>query len=193
MSYNVLVVDDSLTMRSVMKKVIRASGLKIAKFFDAANGKVALDILRKEWLDLVVTDYNMPEMDGMELISEMKKDELLKSIPVFVISVEGSQQKRKEFMEKGAAEYLMKPFTLEEAYVGYISDMDIGDFFTDDMTSVLDSVDVFGRGVVELNTGIAWDSNFVESNFEGKPGFVGTFFLQPPGILGTGLITTETE
>lgn len=73
------------------------------------------------------------------------------------------------------------PYTLEEAYVGFMSDMDIGYFFSDDMTSVLDSVDAYGRGKVELFTGVAWDSNFVEENFVGDPGFVGVLFLQPPG------------
>jgi len=73
------------------------------------------------------------------------------------------------------------PYTLEEAYIGFIADMDIGDNFQDDMTSFLDSVDVYGREKVSLFTAVAWDSNFVEDNFEGDPGFVATFFLQPPG------------
>jgi hypothetical protein len=73
------------------------------------------------------------------------------------------------------------PYTLEEAYVGFFSDMDIGDRFNEDMTSVLDSVEVYGRGKVEIFTAVAWDSNFVESNFVGDPGFVGVLFLQPPG------------
>ncbi|MFQ6105350.1 MAG: CRTAC1 family protein, partial [Candidatus Glassbacteria bacterium] len=79
------------------------------------------------------------------------------------------------------------PYTLEEAYIGFVSDMDIGDTFADDMTSVLDSVEVYGRGLVTLNTAVAWDSNFVESNFDRTPGFVGTFFLQPPGDAWDGL------
>lgn len=114
MAYNVLVVDDSLPMRSVIKKTIKASGFKVGKLFEASNGREALDLLREEWLDLVLIDYNMPDMNGLELISEMKKDELLKSIPIIMTTVEGSQQRVKEFLEKGAADYIKKPFTPEE-------------------------------------------------------------------------------
>jgi len=73
------------------------------------------------------------------------------------------------------------PYTLEEASIAFVSDMDIGDEFADDMTSVLDSVDVYGRGTVGLNTGIAWDKDFNETGWEGKVGFVGVHLLQPPG------------
>ena len=114
MTYNILVVDDSLPMRSVIKKTIKASGVKIGKLFEAADGKEALEVLQAEWLDLVLVDYNMPDMNGLELITEMKKDELLKSIPVIMTTVEGSQQRVKEFMENGAADYIQKPFTPEE-------------------------------------------------------------------------------
>jgi two-component system chemotaxis response regulator CheY len=114
MAYNVLIVDDSLPMRSVIKKTVTASGFNVGKFFDAGNGREALGILKQEWLDLVLTDYNMPDMNGLELITLMKADEILKTIPVVVISTEGSQQRVKEFMDKGAADYIKKPFTPEE-------------------------------------------------------------------------------
>ena len=114
MSYNVLVVDDSLPMRSIIKKIIKASGYKVGRFYDAADGKGALEILKKEWLDLVVTDYNMPDMDGLELLKQMKNDEQLMSIPVVVVSVEGSSQKLREFMDMGAVYFIRKPFTPEE-------------------------------------------------------------------------------
>lgn len=113
MAYNVLVVDDSLPMRSVIKKTIKASGFKVGQFFDAANGIEALQILKKEWLDLVLTDYNMPGMDGLELIKEMKKDETMDSIPVVMVTTEGSQLRVKEFIETGAKDYIKKPFTPE--------------------------------------------------------------------------------
>ncbi len=114
MAFNVLVVDDSLPMRSVIKKTIKASGFKVGQFIDASNGKEALDILKEQWLDLVLTDYNMPDMNGLELISAMKKDEVLRTIPVVVITTEGSRQRVEAFMEEGAADYIKKPFTPEE-------------------------------------------------------------------------------
>ena len=65
-------------------------------------------------MDLVLIDYNMPDMNGLELISEMKKDDELNEIPVIVVTTEGSQKKEEEFMEKGAAGYIQKPFMPEE-------------------------------------------------------------------------------
>ncbi|RJR34754.1 MAG: response regulator [Desulfobacteraceae bacterium] len=114
MAYNVLIVDDSLPMRAVVKKTITASGFMVGKFYDAGNGKEALEILSREWMDLVVTDYNMPDMNGLELLCHMKADEILKTIPVVVVTTEGSQQRVREFMEGGAADYIKKPFTPEE-------------------------------------------------------------------------------
>ena len=113
MSFNILIVDDSLSMRSVIKKTIKASGCKVGKLFEASNGREALDILSKEWLDLVLVDYNMPDMNGLELVSKMQKDDLLKSIPVIMTTVEGSQKRVKEFLESGVTDYIKKPFTPE--------------------------------------------------------------------------------
>ena len=113
MPLNLLIVDDSLPMRSVIIKTIRASGFSGANFLEASNGWEALRILKQEWLDLVITDYNMPDMNGMELISEMKKDSILNSIPVLVVTTEGSKKKYEEFMQKGATDYVKKPFTPE--------------------------------------------------------------------------------
>ena len=114
MAYNVLVVDDSLPMRAVIKKIVKASGFNVGQFFDAANGKEALLVLRDEWLDLVLTDYNMPDMNGLELIMEMKQDEILKAIPVVMVTTEGSKDRVDEFIEKGASGYIKKPFSPEE-------------------------------------------------------------------------------
>ncbi|MBW1614822.1 MAG: response regulator, partial [Deltaproteobacteria bacterium] len=82
MAFNVLIVDDSSSMRAIVRKIIKASGFNIGELLEAADGKEALKALRDEWVDLVLTDINMPNMNGLELISEMKKDEVLKSIPV---------------------------------------------------------------------------------------------------------------
>jgi len=114
MAYNILVVDDSLPMRAVIKKIVKASGVNVGRFFEAPNGRKAMEILKNEWLDLVLTDYNMPEMNGLELMVEMKKDAILKTVPVVMITTEGSRQRVEEFREKGAADYIKKPFTPEE-------------------------------------------------------------------------------
>ncbi len=90
MAYNVLIVDDSLPMRGVIKKIVRASKFNVGQFFEASNGKEALKILNEKWLDLVLADYIMPDMDGLELLDEMQKNETFKSIPVVMITTEGS-------------------------------------------------------------------------------------------------------
>jgi two-component system, chemotaxis family, chemotaxis protein CheY len=113
MAFKMLVVDDSLPMRSIIIRTIKASGFSDTEFLEAGNGKEALAVLESEWVDLVVTDYNMPDMNGMELIQKMKTDEILIAIPVLVVTTEGSQQKVEEFIEKGAAGYVKKPFTPE--------------------------------------------------------------------------------
>ncbi len=114
MSYKILIVDDSLPMRSVIKKTIKASGFNTSEFHEAENGEAALKVLDNSWLDIVVTDYNMPVMNGIELIQQMKKNEMFKEIPVLVITTEGNQQKIDAFIESGATGYIKKPFTPEE-------------------------------------------------------------------------------
>ncbi len=113
MAYNILIVEDSVPMRAVIKKIIRASGFNVGQIFEASNGREALDVLREEWLDLVLTDYNMPDMDGLELLDNMKKDDTFKALPVVVVSTEGSDKRVEEFLKMGA-EYIKKPFTPEE-------------------------------------------------------------------------------
>ncbi len=114
MAVNILIVDDSLPMRSVIIKTIKASGFGASNFYQAADGKEAFKVLKDEWIDLVITDYNMPYMNGVELISEMKKDDdELSSIPIIVVTTDGSQKKIQEFKEKGADGYVKKPFTPE--------------------------------------------------------------------------------
>lgn len=114
MAFNILVVDDSMPMRKVIKKTIMASGFSMSEYSEAGDGKEALKVLREKWIDIVVTDFNMPNMNGLELVSEMKKDDMLQSIPVLVITTEGSQARVDEFKEKGVAGYIKKPFTPEE-------------------------------------------------------------------------------
>ena len=113
MSYSILIVDDSLPMRSVIKRTFKAAGYGNSQFHEAANGKEGLELMKNDWIDIVITDYNMPVMDGLTFIKIIKKDDLLKDIPVVVISTEGNDAKIKEFMGSGAAGYITKPFTPE--------------------------------------------------------------------------------
>ena len=114
MAFNVLIVDDSSSMRAIVRKIIKASGFNIGELLEAADGKEAIKVLTDEWVDLVLADINMPNMNGLELISEMKKDEMLKSIPVVMITAEGSEKRILESMKLGASGYIKKPFLPEE-------------------------------------------------------------------------------
>ena len=114
MAFNVLIVDDSSSMRAIVRKIIKASGFNIGELLEAADGKEAIKVLTDEWVDLVLTDINMPNMNGLELISEIKKDEMLKSIPVVMVTTEGSEKRIQESMKLGASGYIKKPFLPEE-------------------------------------------------------------------------------
>lgn len=110
MAFNVLIVDDSSSMRSVIKKTIKVSGFKVGEYWEASDGREALEILDKEWVDLVLTDINMPNMNGLELVAEMKKSLDLSSIPVVMVTTEGSKTSIRTSMELGAKGYIKKPF-----------------------------------------------------------------------------------
>ncbi len=113
MSYSILVVDDSLPMRSVIKRTLKAAGYGSSEMLEAADGQQALDLMKNAWIDIVLTDYNMPVMNGLEFIKTLKADEVSKDIPVVVVSTEGNESKIREFVACGAAGYITKPFTPE--------------------------------------------------------------------------------
>ena len=113
MSYSILIVDDSMPMRTVLKRSLAAAGYGGTRILEASNGKEALKVMQGDWVDLIMTDYNMPEMDGLSFLKKIKTQALFKQIPVVVISTEGNESKIKEFMDTGASGYITKPFTSE--------------------------------------------------------------------------------
>ena len=113
MSYNILVVDDSKTIRAMIAKTLGLTGVPIGELHQAENGLEALDLLKEHWIDLVFTDLNMPEMGGMEMVRVMSEDPLMQGIPVVVVSTEGSDQRIEELKQRGIRGYIRKPFTPE--------------------------------------------------------------------------------
>jgi len=113
MAFNVLIVDDSKTIRAMVEKTLRLTKLELNQIFHAANGREALDCLKNNWIDIVLSDLNMPVMTGVEMVDEMAKDGLLTDIPVIVISTDGSASRIDELKKKGIREYIRKPFTPE--------------------------------------------------------------------------------
>lgn len=113
MALDVLVVDDSDIIRSMVKKTLRLAELPLGNVYEAANGREALDVLDGNWVDLVLADLNMPVMDGIEMVDRMKASRDIAGIPVIVISTEGNAKRIEEMRSKGVAEFIRKPFTPE--------------------------------------------------------------------------------
>ena len=112
MAVNVLVVDDSGVMRSMIVKTLRLSGLQLGEIHQAADGREGLDALGEHWIDLVLVDINMPVMNGEEMIDRMRENSEYKDTPVVVVSTEGSEIRVERLREKGAR-FIHKPFTPE--------------------------------------------------------------------------------
>lgn len=101
-------------MRAMLQRTLSLSGLELSDCAMVENGAQALELLRQRWFDLVLTDINMPVMDGMELVHRMAGDDVLRSVPVVVISTEGSQQRIDDLQRNGIRGYIRKPFTPEQ-------------------------------------------------------------------------------
>ena len=113
MAFNVLIVDDSETVRAVIVKTLEIGGVPVNEIHHAANGQEALEKLSTNWVDLVFADLNMPIMSGIEMIEEMSKDGIIESIPVVIVSTEGSATRIEQLKAKGVSAYIRKPFTPE--------------------------------------------------------------------------------
>lgn len=110
MAYNVLIVDDSHTMRTVIKKTVAISGFEVGQCWEAGDGLEALDLVKDQWVDVVLTDVNMPRMNGLELVKALKSDEATRHIPIVLITTEGSEARMQEAYALGIAGYIQKPF-----------------------------------------------------------------------------------
>jgi len=114
MSFNVLIVDDSGAMRAVIKKIINISGFKMSQCLEAGNGREALEKMKGNWVDVIISDINMPEMNGLELLRLLNKDPLYQNIPVIIVSTEGSRERMEEVLNCGAKGFIKKPFLPED-------------------------------------------------------------------------------
>lgn len=112
MSKKILITEDSPTMRAMIRATIEALG--DFDIYEAPNGFEALRMLPREHFDLVITDINMPDINGLELVSFVKKNDQYKNIPLVIISTEGSERDREKGLKLGADAYLVKPFAPED-------------------------------------------------------------------------------
>jgi two-component system chemotaxis response regulator CheY len=114
MNLNILIVDDSATVRAVIAKTLKLAQIPAAQVHQAADGGEAMSKLETEWIDLVFCDLHMPRMTGIELVERMAEKELMNTIPVVIVSSEGSSERIEELKRKGVRAYIRKPFTPEQ-------------------------------------------------------------------------------
>jgi two-component system, chemotaxis family, chemotaxis protein CheY len=114
MAHRIMIVDDSPAMRMFIRRVIYLSGMEVSAYVEASNGAEALEALRAEKADAILTDIYMPVMDGEELLRHLAQDAGLRAIPVLVISSDGSDRRMERMKALGARGYLGKPFRPEE-------------------------------------------------------------------------------
>jgi two-component system chemotaxis response regulator CheY len=111
---DVLIVDDSAAIRKILQRVLRQTDLSLGEIQEAGDGTEAVEILKNRSFGLILSDINMPQMDGLQLLARIKDMEHLKNVPVIMITTEGGQGKVMEAVQLGASGYVRKPFTAEQ-------------------------------------------------------------------------------
>lgn len=106
----ILTVDDSVAMRLSIRNTLRSAGYEVV---EADNGQTALELLADKRVDLVLSDLNMPQVDGIEFVRRMKSSEALKSIPVIMVTTENQKKFLSVAREAGAIGWMYKPFKPE--------------------------------------------------------------------------------
>ena len=114
MDSDILVVDDSAAIRKILTRVLRQTGMAIQTIHEAGDGQDALAVMAQHRVDLVLSDINMPKMDGLQLLASLKASPQWHSIPVVMITTEGGETKVAEAVRLGAAGYVRKPFTADQ-------------------------------------------------------------------------------
>ena len=108
---NVLVIDDFATVRRIIKETLKSAGYK--SIIEAEDGKIALKILEKEEIRLIICDWIMPNMSGIELLKTVKNTDNLKNIPFIMVTAEGQKGNVIEAINAGVDNYIVKPFSPE--------------------------------------------------------------------------------
>jgi|SRR5271167_619957 len=109
-----LIVDDSSVMRKIVERALRQSGIPVGQVMEAGNGSQALDVLRQQKVDLVLCDINMPVMDGLDFVRQLRTLDNARGVPVLMISAEGSESHVMDAIACGARGYVRKPFTPDQ-------------------------------------------------------------------------------
>lgn len=110
----VLIVDDSSVMRKIVERALRQAGLDLARVIEAGSGREGLTALERERVNLIVSDINMPNMDGLEFLRQIKGQSLARGVPVVMITTESGEDHVREALAAGAQGYIRKPFTPDQ-------------------------------------------------------------------------------
>ena len=111
---DVLIVDDSAAIRKILQRVLRQAEIPIGTVYEAADGVEALAMLKNQTVGLILSDIDMPNMDGLEFLTKVRAQPAWRSLPIVMVSTEGTQAKVREAVERGASGYIRKPFTAEQ-------------------------------------------------------------------------------
>src|SRR5882724_3670816 len=114
MALDIMIVDDSAAIRKILQRVLTQAEVPLGVVHEASDGAEALEKLKTVQVGLILSDINMPNMDGIEMLSRLKADGMHKETPIIMISTEGSQAKVMQALELGAAGYVRKPFTADQ-------------------------------------------------------------------------------
>ena len=114
MGFTVIVVDDSSVMRKIISKNLRQAGVKIDHLLEAGDGQEGLEQLEKWQCDIILSDINMPNMDGLEFVKEIRKKRQLDQCRIIMITTESGTDIMEEVMNAGANGYVVKPFSPDQ-------------------------------------------------------------------------------
>jgi two-component system chemotaxis response regulator CheY len=109
-----LIVDDSSVMRKIVERALRQAGLDSLVVHEAGSGTDGLELLKTKQVDLILSDINMPSMDGLEFLRQIRAQNLAPGVPVVMITTESSEEHVKQAILAGAQGYIRKPFTAEQ-------------------------------------------------------------------------------
>ena len=111
---DVLIVDDSAAIRKILQRVLRQAEIPIGEVFEAGDGLEALASRAKQPVGLILSDINMPNMDGLQFLTQVRAMPQWQCVPIVMITTEGSQNKVMEAVQLGASGYVRKPFTASQ-------------------------------------------------------------------------------
>jgi two-component system chemotaxis response regulator CheY len=114
MPLDLLIVDDSAAIRKILQRVLHQAEVPLGHVYEAGDGVEALAVLKEKTVNLIFSDINMPNMDGIQFLTQLKANEAWRHVPVVMITTEGSQAKVMEAAQLGASGYLKKPFTPDQ-------------------------------------------------------------------------------